>query len=387
MNKPVVIGASNCPDTHRLCDWLTRQGEDFLYSSLEQLPKPNGVQSTPMLITNGKSIQGCGVEAAAELLGYGRKPTKGSYELVVVGGGPAGLSCVIHAAAEGLSVLLLERYAFGGQMSSSQLIENYAGFPEGVVGCELAQAMAAQAYTLGAELIPAKGVDGILPSANPGLQMVMLAPSGFIYAKHVVLALGGDYRPIPACHESEFLGVDIHYGMTPRDALEAGKYAAVVGSGNSAGQAAIALAKGDREVALIVRRSDLSHDMSSYLVNEVSWHKNISIHYGAEIVETKGSAGRLNAVVLSLGESGSIELPCTDLFVFAGNKPEAEWLPKDLRRSETGHLLTDHEGRTNLTNVWAIGDVREGSMSRVAIAAAEGASVAALVVRELAATT
>lgn len=380
--KPVVIGSRDCAKTHKLCDWLTRLNVDFDYAERSELPHAMAVYPLPRLVANGKAADDCGIDEAAGLLGLQREPGSAGYDVVIIGGGPAGLSAAIHSAAEGLSTLLIEAYAYGGQASSSQHVENYAGFESGILGRKLTWLMAKQAMRLGAELIVSRTVTKLTVAEDCVNYSLALDSGTEVSAKTVILAMGSQYRLIKTGDDGKktFIGTGVYYGMTDRDVKECGNNVVIVGAGNSAGQAALAFAAEGKQVTLLVRHGSLADHMSAYLVNEIDSaikrQPNIDVWYDAEIVNVEG-VERLNEVHVMLAGDETV-LPCTALFVFAGNQPETNWLPESLQRDSDGYILTDVSLQTNLPGLFAVGDVRNSPVKRIATAAADGAAAIAL---------
>jgi thioredoxin reductase (NADPH) len=364
---------------------MTRQGEVFIYVERSTLPLATSIDESakeyavPKMITDLGSVNGATPEDAAKLLRYNRKACAQVYDVVIVGAGPAGLSAAIHGAAEGLHTLLVEAYAIGGQMSSSQAIENYAGFDEPVKGDLLAQRMAKQARRLGAEILVATSVV-TLSRDGYGDWQLSLSNDQVVQARVVVLATGAQFKAVNAEGEAAYLGAGIYYGMTERDAQECGQNVVVIGAGNSAGQAALAFERQGKAVTMLVRGSDLKHDMSQYLVDEVRAKPGIHVEFLASLSAVQGEHGRLNGVLAKRGDGTEFCVPCNAVFVFAGNAPQTDWLKRKVVRDEHGAVRTNAKleaiGPARET-LFAIGDVRSGSTKRVAVAAAEGAQAIA----------
>jgi thioredoxin reductase (NADPH) len=365
MTKPLVIGKLDCPETYQLCDWMTRQGLDFDYAEKAE----SDSFPTPKLVANGSEVSGCRLGQAAALMGCQIRPKEIAYDLAIIGGGPAGLSAAIHAAAEGLRTILFEAYAFGGQASSSQWVENYAGFPNGILGRELCQNMVKQAERLGAELIPAKRVTKLFHGEK--LWRLTLDDDTQTWASTVIVSTGLSFRELDECGK-EYHHTGVYYGMTDRDVKECGNQVIVVGGGNSAGQAAIAFAAEGKSVRMIVRGSSLRDTMSKYLIDSLAQIPSIVVIHNAEITKTEGASGRLNAVEIKrqiFGQEQRETFACDGLFVFVGAKPEAEWLKPWIVLDEQGFISDDYP----FLGLFVAGDVRSGSTKRIAIASAEGA--------------
>ena len=294
-------------------------------------------------------------------------------DLVVVGAGPAGLGAAVYGASEGLDTLVVESTALGGQAGSSTRIENYLGFPAGISGSELTGRAVTQARKFRARTAtPFRAV-----SLEPGddLHVVRLADGHEIAAQAVLLATGAQYRRLPVAGLSEYEGVSVFYAAgAPESQLCGASRVAVVGGGNSAGQAAVWLARGGALVTLLHRRADLRETMSDYLVRELDRY-GVAVRDRCEIAELHGANGRLESVTLKSGE----RVPFSFVFLFLGALPCTEWLGDVVARDENGFVLTGKAAgggyllETSVPRVFAAGDVRSGSTKRCATAVGEGA--------------
>jgi thioredoxin reductase (NADPH) len=334
----------------------------------------------------------------------GLATTAGSqlYDVVVIGGGPAGLGAAVYAASEGLRTLLVEQAAIGGQAGQSSLIENYLGFPRGVSGSELAQRARDQAVRFAVEALTTAEVVDVVPAGDG--RVVRFSDGGEVTAHAVVLATGVSWRRLPATGADELAGRGVYYGATPHEAKSCdGEDVYVVGGANSAGQAALHFAHYAKRVVMLVRGPDLRHGMSEYLVARIEATPNIEVRTCAEVVEATGER-RLERLVLADTRTGEREaVPASRLFVFIGASPPTGWLPEAFLRDERGFLLTgpallDHEGRpppawplardpyhleSSVPGVFVAGDVRAESVKRVASAVGEGAMAVTLIHRYL----
>jgi thioredoxin reductase (NADPH) len=312
------------------------------------------------------------------------------FDLVVVGAGPAGLTAAVYASSEGLRTLVIEREAIGGQAGSSSLIRNYLGFSRGVSGAELAQRAYQQAWVFGTRFLLMREA-AELAGPEDGLRLEVEGV-GSVRAGAVVLATGVSYRRLGIPALDELVGSGVFYGAATSESrsLE-GEHVFVVGGGNSAGQAAMHLCRYARQVTLIVRRSDLSATMSSYLRATIDVTTNVDVRLATEVVGG-GGANRLEHLVLHDTSSGkSEEVEAAGLFLLIGAHPHTDWLPSGIRRDEGGYLLTgrdlldDEVARrewslerkpldfeTSIPRVFAVGDVRANSIKRVASAVGEG---------------
>jgi thioredoxin reductase (NADPH) len=296
-------------------------------------------------------------------------------DLVVVGGGPAGLGAAVYAASEGLDTLVVERTALGGQAGASRRIENYLGFPAGISGAELTSRAVTQARKFKARTAaPYRAI-----AVDPGSErhVVRLEDDYEISARAVVLATGADYRRLPVADLESYEGISVFYAAGPPEARRCGgTRVGVIGGGNSAAQAAIWLARGGALVTLLHRRGDLSETMSEYLIPELErW--GVAVRNRSEVAELHGTDGELEAVTLLDGE----RLPFSFLFLFLGAVPCTDWLGDAVARDAKGFVLTGADAgasgllETSVTGVYAAGDVRAGSVKRCAAAVGEGAMV------------
>jgi thioredoxin reductase (NADPH) len=305
-------------------------------------------------------------------------------DLLVVGAGPAGLASAVYGASEGLDTLVVESTALGGQAGSSRRIENYLGFPAGISGTEFTSRAVSQARKFRAR--PATPYRAVGLEPGNGRHVVQLEEGHEISARAVILATGAEYRRLPLENLAEFEGISIFYAAGPPEAQRCGaSRVAVVGGGNSAGQAAVWLAKGGALVTILHRRTDLAETMSDYLIHEVK-DAGVEIRDRSEIAEIHGSDGRVEAVTLKDGERMSFSF----VFLFLGASPCTGWLGDAVARHADGFILTgDAAGAANLletsvTGIFAAGDVRSGSTKRCAAAAGEGAMAVQFVHEHLA---
>jgi thioredoxin reductase (NADPH) len=311
------------------------------------------------------------------------------YDVAIVGAGPAGLAAAVYAASEGLSVLVLDSRAFGGQAGASARIENYLGFPTGITGIALMARAYNQAQKFGAEMAIPDDVIGIEPrrDGDDGRFVLRLASDERVSARSVVIASGARYRRLAVDNLEAFEGSSAHYWASPLEAkLCAGQDVALVGGGNSAGQAAVYLASQVAKVWLLVRGPDLNANMSRYLVDRIASLGNVEVVTRAEVSSLEGRDGALDAIRWRLTPSGDeARRPVRHVFLFIGADPNTAWLSgSDVARDDKGFVLTGTDrvtGRrpleTSRRGIFAIGDVRSGSIKRVAAAVGEGAQVVA----------
>ncbi|MFO1091298.1 MAG: FAD-dependent oxidoreductase [Hyphomicrobiales bacterium] len=302
------------------------------------------------------------------------------YDVAVVGAGPAGLATAVYAASEGLSVIVVDAHAMGGQAGASARIENYLGFPTGVSGQALAARAFTQALKFGAEIAILVCVERL--ACNESDLTLHCSGSRFIRARSVVIASGARYRRPDVPNLSTFEGAGISYWVSAIEArLCAGEEVALVGGGNSAGQAVVFLAPHVKKLHLIVRR-DLSATMSQYLIDRIRACSNVEIHIGCELLSVDGEreSGLATATFVNKTNGASESRPVRHLFLFIGADPNSDWARDCLRTDDKGFIVTGGRAlplETSQPGVFAIGDVRAGSTKRVAAAVGEGAAVVA----------
>jgi thioredoxin reductase (NADPH) len=343
--------------------------------------------SLPLVrLPGGTELRGPTTGEVSRALGIGRElAPREEVDLLVVGAGPAGLGAAVYGASEGLDTLVIDSTVLGGQAGSSRRIENYLGFPAGISGLELTGRAVTQARKFDARLAsPYRAV-----SLEPGNErhVVRLEADHEIAARAVLLATGAQYRRLPVERLSEYEGITIFYAAGPPEAQLCGaERVGVVGGGNSAGQAAVWLARGGALVTLLHRRSDLRETMSNYLVRELDRY-GVAVRDQSEIAALHGDDGRLRAVTLTTGE----HLPFAFLFLFLGAEPCTDWLDDTVARDDNGFILTGHAAgvdkllETSVPGVFAAGDVRSGSTKRCATAVGEGAMAVQFIHSHLAA--
>ena len=313
-------------------------------------------------------------------------------DVAVVGGGPAGLAAAVYASSEGLRTVVLEAEAIGGQAGTSSMIRNYLGFPRGISGMRLAQRARTQAIRFGTQFYTGWPAVDLVPGEHGPHRVV--TEGGDVVARTVVVATGVEYRRLGVAPLEELVGRGVYYGAAMAASREMeGRDVVVVGGGNSAGQAAVHLARFARTVTVVVRRDDLSSTMSAYLVAELDANPRITVHGRAQVVDGGGD-DRLEWLELEQRGTGArTRVEVGGLFLLIGAEPHCEWLPPELARDERGFVLTGRQVpqqrwveqlpppplATSVPGIFAAGDIRAGSMKRVASATGEGASVVSLV--------
>jgi len=326
----------------------------------------------------------------ATALGVPTRPGAGRYDVAVIGAGPAGLAAAVYGASEGLSTVVLEPEALGGQAGSSSLIRNYLGFPSGVSGEELAVRAYTQAWSFGAEYVYGSPASGLRPD---GAELVVtLAGGSEVRSRAVVVATGMSYRRLGIPALDALAGAGVFYGAASTEARAMkDREVYVVGGANSAGQAAVHLARYAARVTMLVRGPTLADSMSDYLIQEIDTAANIEVRCRVAVIGGAGP-GRLDWLTLTSLDSGTTEtVPASALFVLIGAEPRTQWLPDAVQRDPSGFVLTGTDlirdgqapvdwplGRlpmfleSSLPGVFAVGDVRHGSVKRVASAVGEG---------------
>jgi thioredoxin reductase (NADPH) len=353
--------------------WLDPEREDG--RSAAALVADLDPASLPLVrLPGGLELRGPSTGQVSRALGIGRElESREEVDLVVIGGGPAGLAAAVYGASEGLETLVVEGSALGGQAGTSRRIENYLGFPAGITGAELTSRAVVQARKFQARTATPYRALSLEPGGERHL--VRLEEGHEIAARNVLLATGAEYRRLPVEGLSDYEGVSVFYAAGPPEARLCGAArVGVIGGGNSAGQAAVWLARGGALVTLIHRRADLGETMSDYLMRELERY-GVAVRDHGEVAELHGANGQLEAVTLKNGE----QLSFSFLFLFLGALPCTEWLGDVVARDENGFILTgadagsDNLLETSVPGVFAAGDVRSGSIKRCATAVGEGA--------------
>jgi thioredoxin reductase (NADPH) len=394
-----ILGDRFAPATHRLKDFLARN--QIPYQAIhagerdgQMLVEAVGVSFSDLpvvLLEDGSRLIQPSLTELADAVKLPTRPQLDTYDLVIVGAGPAGLAAAVYAASEGLRVLVVDLAAPGGQAGQSAKIENYLGFPSGISGADLTRRAVTQAVRFKAEtLVPVEVVG--LERADP-FRVVRFADETAANCKAVLIATGVSYRMLSVEGAEQFAGAGIYYGAAQVDAREyEGDDVAVVGGGNSAGQAALFLAGTARWVWMIVRGESLDESMSAYLVERVAATENIEVNYKAHIVAALGS-NHLESLEVE-DPAGRRTMPVAAAFVFIGQAPKTDWLGEVVQRDSRGFVLTGTDCapspawniarlplplETSVPGVFAAGDVRAGSTKRVASATGEGAMAVSMI--------
>ena len=391
---PVIVGDEADADVLRLVNFLRRNGHpyqaldpetDSCAQTLVERFRVSPEELPIVLCPNGKVLRNPSEDQLARCVGLvGQIDPDKLYDVVVIGAGPAGLATAVYAGSEGLAVLAIDCRSFGGQAGASARIENYLGFPTGISGMALMGRAFSQAQKFGVEIaIPDEAVK--LECGNDPCH-VILATGERIQARSVVIATGARYRRLGVEGLEDFEGKSVHYWASPLEAdLAADRDVALVGGGNSAGQATVFLASRARRVTLVARRP-LSETMSRYLVDRIEGLPNIDVVVGCEVTALEGADGGLSAVTLRDRATGTdIRKDASYLFSFIGAEPNTDWLQgSGIALDPRGFVLTGEgagAGRlpleTSRRGVFAVGDVRSGSVKRVASSVGDGAQVVA----------
>ncbi|WP_206044688.1 FAD-dependent oxidoreductase [Gemmatimonas groenlandica] len=402
-----IVGSRFSPAAHALREFSMRNSIPFTWLDVESdtqaevLLRELGVApaDTPLVIGRGGQFKrNPSVAEFARYMGLdGGLATDTVHDLVVVGAGPAGLGTAVYGASEGLSTLLLDEIAPGGQAATSSKIENYLGFATGISGADLARQALLQAQKFGAQLgVPQTAVSLKL---DGGQQCVLLSDGSLIRARTVVVATGVEYRRLEIARLQEFEGAGVYYAAGEMEArLCGGDEVIVVGGGNSAGQAAVFLARHARRVHIVIRGDDLGKSMSRYLVERLARLENVTVHPFTEIDALEGT-DRLAGVTMRRLSGQRTHIAARALFIFIGAVPHTAWLTDCVELDRAGFVVTGpalsassldtdawrrvrrapHFLETSIPGVFAVGDVRSGSVKRVASAVGEGAMAVSFV--------
>ncbi|HEX7212562.1 MAG TPA: FAD-dependent oxidoreductase [Propionibacteriaceae bacterium] len=401
LREVVVVAAQHTGRAYAVSDLMSRNGIPHAFrpraselgqSVLAEIGYPEGEVVVWMPAIGGT----CLIDPTdAEILEAWGIPTTLAgvdrhFDLLVIGGGPAGLAAAVYASSEGVRTLVVEREAIGGQAGTSSLIRNYLGFSRGLSGAELAQRGYQQAWVFGARFVVTREVAELTPQSSSGF-LAQITDVGEVTARAAVISTGVSYRRLGIPSLEELSGHGVYYGASVSAAHALiGLHAAVVGAGNSAGQAALHLARYCASVHLIVRAPGLANSMSAYLVDAICAMPVIKVHVNTEVVGAQGD-GQLEEITMCDRSDGQeSQLPLASLFVMIGARPRTDWLPLGLARDGHGFLFTGAEAaasdlwtlsrppqphETTIPGLFAVGDVRSGSVKRVASAVGEGSVV------------
>ena len=397
-----VIGPRLDPGVHS-CDSFLRRNQipyerlapDDAGAVARTLGAAVGEPYPVVVLRDGTRLVAPTMRSVATVAGLTVAPGRAHYDVVIVGGGPAGLTAAVNAASEGLQTGLIESFAPGGQAGTSTRIENYTGFPFGVSGDDLASRALQQAKRLGAEIVVTRRVESIDPAA----MTVELDGGDVLRTRSIVLAMGVEWRRLGVDSIDRFVGSGVYYGAARSDAgLAQGNDVYLIGAGNSAGQAAIFFSNHARSVTLLVRGESLAESMSHYLIEQIATKANIRVETRSEVVAVHGDE-QLDAIEVIDRRTGATSRRDTKvLFVLIGAEAATDWLPSEISRDEHGFVSTGTDAlkadqwtadrepfalETSAPGIFAVGDIRSGSVKRVAASVGEGGVAIALVHRYL----
>lgn len=396
-----VIGHRWSAEDHLIRDFLARNLIPYRWLDIEtdaeaaevrDLAGASGLQLPLVLLADGAVLVRPSIPELAEHVGLHTRAVSATYDLVVVGTGPAGLAAAVYGASEGLATLLIERDAPGGQAGTSSRIENYLGFPVGLSGADLARRAVAQARRFGAEILSPR--EAVELESKDGYHVITLSDGATVSSRALIIATGVSYRLLDVPGAERLAGAGLFYGAAITEALAVqGQDVFVVGAGNSAGQAALHLARYARSATLLVRGDSLADSMSSYLIERLREIDNVHLRLGAEVVELHGDVGLAEVSVRDARTRDVMRVPAQAVFVFIGAVPRTEWLGGALHTDPRGFILSgpdlerDGGGRvrgwplkrepywleTSIPGIFVAGDVRSRSTKRIASAVGEGA--------------
>ncbi|MEV6488942.1 FAD-dependent oxidoreductase [Actinoplanes sp. NPDC051633] len=404
-----VVGHRWSEPSYQLREFLTRNLVPYKWLSADE-PEGRrlldaagvGPEAIPLVVTaDGRAMSQPSTTEVAEAAGLSTAPDRDFYDLIIVGGGPAGLGAAVYGASEGLKTLLVERQAVGGQAGQSSRIENYLGFPDGISGGDLTTRARRQVGKFEAEVLNTREVVGLRTDGSA--RTLKLSDGGEVSAHSIVLATGVAYRPLVADGVNELTGSGIYYGSASSEGPGCeGADVFIIGGANSAGQAAMYFSRFAKNVTLLVRGDSLESSMSYYLIQQIEQKENVHVRTRCEVIGAQGE-GHLQAITICDSKNGmSTTVECGYLFVFIGAEPRTDWLGDAVARDEKGFVYTGPDLLTNGTRpkgwdrdrdpfylecsvpgIFAAGDVRANSVKRVASAVGEGAMAVTLVHRYL----
>ncbi len=401
-----VIGYQFSPKSHQIKDFLAGNLVPYRWIDAESYEQSNqviasnnlGPKDFPSIIfEDGSLLKTPSLKDLALRIGLNPTVKNQIYDVVIIGAGPAGLAASVYGASEGLSTLLIERKAPGGQAGTSSRIENYLGFPAGLSGADLTRRAISQATRFGTEFLSPQSVKEI--KLKDSYKIIVLEDETEVNTKSVVITTGVDYRKLETKGIEEFTGAGIYYGAASTEAASClEKQVFVLGGGNSAGQAGMYLSKFAMRVHIVIRKPDLSSSMSSYLIDQIKNTENIEILGCTEILEAAGNNHLQELTIQDLNTGQEKKIPADALYIFIGAKPYTDWVGLEIIKNEKGFIETGREMNnyeqfkqtwklkrdpflleTSSPGIFAAGDVRAGAMNRVAAAVGEGSMSISLV--------
>lgn len=393
-----VIGNRWSPYSHQVKDFLARNQVPYQWLDIElseeaqklaEYANCDELHLPLLLFADGSHIMQPTNLQVAEKIGLQTRAEKPFYDLIIVGGGPAGLAAAVYGASEGLRTVMIEREAPGGQAGTSSRIENYLGFPIGLSGGDLARRAVTQARRFGVEILTPQEVTSL--RLQDQYKFVTLEGGDEISCHAMILALGVSWRRLDVPGLDRLTGAGVYYGAAQSEAMSCqGEEVYIVGGANSAGQAAMYFSKYAHQVTMLVRGDSLEKSMSQYLINQIAETPNIAVKTHTSVIEAKGETS-LEAITIHNSLTGETQtVPATSLFIFIGAVPRTEWLDGMVERDERGYILTGPDLQndatikrwmlerdpylleTNIPGIFAVGDVRHGSVKRVASGVGEG---------------
>ncbi len=394
-----VVGNRWSPHSHDIKDFLARNQIPYQWLDIESSEEAqqlvafancDRLQLPLLLFTDGSSLLQPTNIQVAEKIGLQTRAGNPFYDLIIVGGGPAGLAAAVYGASEGLDTVMIEREAPGGQAGTSSRIENYLGFPVGLSGADLARRAVTQARRFGVEILTPQEVTGIRV-ADP-YRFVQLPDGSEISCHALILALGVSWKRLDVPGLEKLTGAGVYYGAAQTEAISCqGEEVYIIGGANSAGQAAMYFSKYASKVTILVRGESLTKSMSQYLIDQINETPNIKLMVHSSVIEAKGETS-LEAITIANSQTGETQtVSATSLFIFIGAVPRTDWLDGVIERDSRGFILTGqdlkHGGtrpkrwtlerdpfllETNVPGVFAVGDVRHNSIKRVASGVGEG---------------
>ena len=396
-----VVGHRFSKDSHDLRDFLARNRVPARWLDVErdgearELLQVAGVDSDRLpvaLLEDGAVLERPTALELAERLGISHQPALEHYDLVIVGGGPAGLAAAVYGASEGLRTVMVEREAPGGQAGQSSRIENYLGFPAGLSGSDLARRATDQARRLGAELLTVQDAVALRPEGAG--RLLELSGGGVLSSNCVLIASGVSYRQLLAPGFAQYTGAGVYYGAAMTEARSCSNQSVVIiGGANSAGQAAVYFSGYAGHVTMLVRGSSLQRSMSHYLIEQISELPNVLVRTSTEAIAADGDGDRLRGLRVRDGNGEESELEADACFVFIGASPRTDWLDGVIARDQRGFILAGPDAQaagwplkrdpylleTTVPGVFVAGDVRARSIKRVASAVGEGSMAVSLI--------
>lgn len=405
-----LLGYQFSPKSHAIKEFLAGHLIPYQWIDVETHPAAKELMELNALTSNalpalifedGTISADIEIRPLAEKLGLRPTASSNTYDVVIIGAGPAGLAAAVYAGSEGLKALLIEKQAPGGQAGTSSRIENYLGFPKGLSGSELTRRAVAQAQRFGIELLSPQEVLSV--SSEDNYKTVHLSDGTDIHSRSIIITTGVAYRQLETKGIQELTGAGVYYGAASVEAAQTrGKQVYVIGGGNSAGQAALHLAKFAAQVSILIRKKDLTSTMSSYLIDQIGKTSNIAVIPETEVMAARGYE-HLESITLRSQEGTETEVPADALFILIGAKPFTEWVKADILKDDRGFILTGRDLvaagsyaskwplkrdpyllETCHPGIFAAGDVRSGAMNRVASAVGEGAMAVSFVHQYLA---